>query len=213
MPLRPPASREPIHSRAIQIDGYRREDGLFDIEATLADTKSYAFNRYDGTTLQPGDRLHGMAMRLTIDLDVRIMAVEAAMDDTPYDTCPGAVPQLDRLVGLRIGRGFVREVAERIGGAQGCTHLRELLAQMATVAFQTLGPLKAGAGDTTVVARLSCTCFAYAPDGPVVRRRFPGHASAADKGAATASSDLPSASTPISASTSPAAAISPAARK
>lgn len=41
MPLSPPEPREHIHSRDIILRGYRREDGLWDIEAHLTDTKTY----------------------------------------------------------------------------------------------------------------------------------------------------------------------------
>jgi Protein of unknown function (DUF2889) len=173
MPLSPPAEREPIHRRAIVIDGYRRDDGLFDIEATLADTKSYEFDLGDRGTLIPGDRIHGMAMRITVDSDFLITGVDAAMDHTPYLICPGAVPKFDRLVGLRIGKGFLKAVAERVGGTEGCVHLRELLAQMATVAFQTIGPLRARTQNKSNAALLLNTCHAFAADGELVRRRFP----------------------------------------
>ena len=43
MPLSPPAPREPIHTRAIDLRGYRREDGLWDIEGHLTDVKCYDF--------------------------------------------------------------------------------------------------------------------------------------------------------------------------
>jgi hypothetical protein len=41
MPLSSPQEREPLHSRDIVLRGYRRADGLYDIEAQLTDTKSY----------------------------------------------------------------------------------------------------------------------------------------------------------------------------
>ena len=51
MPLSPPQERELLHSRDIVLRGYRRADGLYDIEAQLTDTKSYGFG-------QPRPRLH-----------------------------------------------------------------------------------------------------------------------------------------------------------
>ena len=81
------------------------------------------------------------------------------------------------MVGLRIGRGFLRAAAERIGGVHGCTHLRELLQQMATVAFQTLYPVlskRAEAGASPEPGLLN-TCYAYSADSPVVQRRWPEH--------------------------------------
>ncbi len=43
MPLPPPVDREPIHTRRIECTGYRRTDGLWDVEGHLVDTKSYEF--------------------------------------------------------------------------------------------------------------------------------------------------------------------------
>jgi hypothetical protein len=179
MPLTDPAARAPIHKRAIEINGYRRDDGLFDIEATLADTKSYVFTTVERGGIPVGDRLHGMAMRLTVDETLTIVACEAAMDDTPYRLCPEVAPNFSRLAGLRIGRGFTKAAAERVGGPEGCTHLRELLAQMATVAFQTVAPLRraSGSADVTksrdVTSLLIDSCYAYSAKGDLVRRRWP----------------------------------------
>ena len=180
LPLSPPAARALSHTRRIVLHGYQREDGLFDVEAQLTDTKTYAFATEDRGVIEPGEALHGMSMRLTLDDTMLITHVEAQTDYSPYGICPQATPSFARLVGLRIGRGFLRAAAERVGGTQGCTHLRELLQQMATVAFQTLypvlakraqsGPGQAGAGEAPSLVN---TCYAYRDDGPVVRRRWP----------------------------------------
>ena len=84
-----------------------------------------------------------MWVRLTVDEDMLIESCEAATDHGPYTICPDAAPNFSRLAGLRIGRGFLKQAAERVGGVAGCTHLRELLQQLGTVAFQTLYPVRA----------------------------------------------------------------------
>ncbi|HYZ33311.1 MAG TPA: DUF2889 domain-containing protein [Crenalkalicoccus sp.] len=182
MPLSPPAEREVLHRRDIALRGYQRADGLFDIEAELADTKSYAFENGHRGTIAPGEKLHGMSLRLTVDQDLVVVACEASSDFTPYAMCPEAAPNFARLAGLRIGPGFNRAVAERVGGIAGCTHLRELLGQMATVAFQTLYPLRARREREAGAAQgkaaqgkpaLLGTCIAYAPDSPVSLARWP----------------------------------------
>ena len=186
MPLSTPAERELLHLRDITLRGYRRADGLFDIEAHLLDTKSYAFEN-DARGLMPaGTPLHGMWLRLTVDEEMTILACEASSDHTPYALCPGAAPNFARLAGLRIGPGFSRAVAERVGGTAGCTHLRELLGQMATVAYQTLYPYRArkereeaarraaaGEQPPREMPALVGTCIAYAPDSPVTLARWP----------------------------------------
>lgn len=194
MPLSQPAAREKLHTRDIQICGYRRDDGLYDIEAHLSDAKSYGFANQDRGYVAAGENIHGMWLRLTLDEHMTIVESEAATDQSPYAVCPSAAPAFAKLAGLRIKPGFLREAAHRVGGALGCTHLRELLQQMATTAYQTINPYRAwreakAAGDDTpgsegVDARVSArmmasgnslvnSCRAYASDGPIVRRRWP----------------------------------------
>lgn len=178
MPLSAPAEREPLHRRAITMHGYRRADGLFDIEGHLEDTKTYSFGNLDRGTIQPGEALHGMWLRLTVDDDLTILACEAVTDFSPYSICPGAAPNFAALAGVRIGPGFTRAVKERVGGVHGCTHLREMLAQMATVAFQTVYPVRRKReADSPAAAeaarnRMVGSCLAYAPDSPIVTERW-----------------------------------------
>jgi hypothetical protein len=194
MPLSPPADREVQHTRSIEINGYRRMDGLFDIEAHLTDVKSFGQTNYDRGFIDAGEPIHDMWLRLTIDDTMEIVAAEAVSDKTPYVMCPTAAPNFSRLVGLRIKAGFLREANHLVGGAVGCTHLRELLQQMATTAFQAINPVKVRRemqangegqppGSDKVDARITekmggapkilNTCLAYSQDGPLVKRRWP----------------------------------------
>ncbi|MEX0758932.1 MAG: DUF2889 domain-containing protein, partial [Tistlia sp.] len=141
MPLSPPAAREPIHTRRYTFEAFRRSDGLWDIDAYLADTKTYGFdNEYRGR-IEAGQPLHGMWIRLTIDEDFLVHAIEVASDDTPYAICPAVAPNFQRIVGLRIGAGWRAKVREQVGGVAGCTHLVEMLGALGTVAFQAVFPL------------------------------------------------------------------------
>ena len=177
MPLSEPVARELSHTRRIVLHGYQRTDGLFDVEAQLTDTKPYGFANEDRGFIDAGEPLHGMSMRMTVNEDMLITGFEAATDYSPYAICPQVTPNFAKLVGIRIGRGFVRAAAERVGGTHGCTHLRELLQQMATVAFQTLYPVLARRArpETAATPGLLNTCYAYSADSPVVQRRWPEH--------------------------------------
>jgi hypothetical protein len=194
MPLTPPQSREAIHTRAIEINGYRRADGLYDLEAHLIDTKTFGQMNYDRGYIPAGEPIHDMWLRLTIDDTMRIVAVDAVSDKTPYVLCPAAAPNFSRLIGLQIRAGFLREANHLVGGTVGCTHLRELLQQMATTAFQTINPAKvrqemqaegtddvpgSDKADARITEKMGGppkilnTCLAYADDGPLVKRRWP----------------------------------------
>lgn len=143
MPLSPPVGRQHLHTRKVTCQGFYRDDGLYDIEGRITDEKTYEHpNEWRGT-LKPGDHVHDMSIRLTIDHRFTIVDVEAVTDSSPYSMCGDIAPNFKRLIGLRIGGGFNRAVRERLGGTEGCTHLVELLGPVATTAFQTAGSRKA----------------------------------------------------------------------
>jgi hypothetical protein len=194
MPLSPPAEREIAHTRRIEINGYRRRDGLYDLEAHLTDTKPYGQTNYDRGFIAANEPIHDMWLRLTLDEAMLIRKAEAVSDRTPYVMCPSAAPNFAALEGLRIKAGFLRDANHRVGGAIGCTHLRELLQQIATTAFQTISPSRVKEemvaraepeppGSDMVDARITekmggapkilNTCVAYSEKGPLVRRRWP----------------------------------------
>lgn len=199
MPLSPPAPRHHLHARAVSCNGFLRDDGLWEIEARIVDHRTYPFdNEWRGRVL-PETPLHEMWIRLTLDDDMAIKAVEAVTDQSPFAVCPAVLPNFQRLVGAKIGPGFARSLREKLGGKEGCTHIVELLSQVATVALQTkvtaharalrrerLG-LPAEPPRTTGGARSAWaeapapgtrppvidTCHAWASDGDVVRRLLP----------------------------------------
>jgi hypothetical protein len=178
MPLSQPVAREHIHTREISCRGFRREDGLWDIEGRMVDTKTYAFESRSRGTVEPGDPVHDMWLRLTIDDELEIRAVEAVTDKHPFPGCPGITPDYGRMVGTRIRSGWTRQVRERLGKAQGCTHLTRLLEELAVVAAQTVWPLRrrtataAGAEEARPPPFID-TCHALRSDGPVVREHYP----------------------------------------
>ena len=185
MPLSEPAGRELLHRRDIVVKGYRRTDGLFDIEAEIADAKAFPITLGDRGTLEAGAKLHLMRLRLTVDATLTIIAAEAVTEAGPFSACPGGAMSFAGLAGLRIRAGFMRDAMVRIGGVAGCTHIRELVQQMATVAIQTLfGQQSDRRGDAEIAARMVDSCHSYAADGPVVQRRWPALYTGADRAAA-----------------------------
>jgi len=170
MPLSRPTPRKLLHLRDIQLRGYEREDGMLEIEARMTDTKTYSWSNNDRGGINSGDPLHDMWMRVTLDGGMVIQDCEASMDSTPHGFCPGAAPNFKRLIGLTIGRGFIKAAVARVGGVEGCTHLRELLQPIATVALQTQMSLrrhKAPGARGGINPALVNTCYAYDETGPL----------------------------------------------
>ena len=174
MKLSEPVSRKHLHTRAITLHGYQREDGQFDIEDEITDTKAYAFN-IGIREVKIGDPLHHMRARLTVDENLTITQAEAVTEAGPFTICPGGAETFGRLTGLTIKSGFIKAANERLGGSVGCTHLRELLQQMATVVFQTTFPMREKRVSDVQAERprLLNTCHAYADTGEVVKERWP----------------------------------------
>jgi hypothetical protein len=189
MPLSPSVEREHLHLRRVECRGFRRADGLWDIEGHMTDTKTYGFPNQARGRIEAGEPLHDMWLRLTLDDELVIRAAEAVTDAGPYGICGDITPNYQRLVGLRIGPGFTGKTRELLGGVHGCTHLLELLGPIATTAFQTIFSERerrrraAEAAGTPAPApaaaskrpRLLETCHAFRTDGPVVKERWPEH--------------------------------------
>lgn len=130
--------RVPLHTRQIELRGFRRKDGLYDIEGHLHDTRSYDRASH-GVSVKAGDPIHDMVLRITLGADFVIREVRAQSRVTPYHGyCDAITPSYRQLEGMKIAQGFMREVRRLFGGTQGCTHLTELIGMVATVAFQTM---------------------------------------------------------------------------
>jgi hypothetical protein len=139
MPLpEPKRPREPLHRRSIEIRGYRRDDGCFDVEGHLVDTKDNDFKLAAG--VRPAGRpIHEMWLRITVDPNLVIIDAEASTDAMPYvGDCNTITPVYRKLVGIAIRPGYTQKLKELFGGVRGCTHITELAGSLATAAFQTL---------------------------------------------------------------------------
>lgn len=138
MSLSSPLPREPIHTRRIVCDAYRRQDGLIDVEGHITDIRPFPYYSHWDHSVVDGAPIHEMRMRLTIDGDKRIEAVEVSFDNIPFPHCAGATDHYQRLVGLTIGAGMGRQIAEKVGGVEGCTHVTGMISILATTLFQAL---------------------------------------------------------------------------
>jgi hypothetical protein len=177
MPLTPPAPRTELHRRRMDFRGYRRDDGLFDIECTLLDTKGTDVPLL-GTSrvVRAGEAMHDMSIRMRVNADLEVVDIEASSDATPYDVCPEATASLQTVKGMKIGAGWTYAIKRQLAGAASCTHLAEMLIAMGTAAYQTVVPYNRLHGKETggfSLAKKVDSCYAYAADRPLIQRIVP----------------------------------------
>lgn len=171
MSLSANAKRELLHERRITIRGYRRDDGLYDIEGHLSDTKTHDIPLAAGIRFS-GQPIHSMWLRLTIDLALNIVDAEAASDAVPYaGYCDEINASYKKLIGLTIRSGFSGNVRDLLGGTRGCTHMTELVDTVATAAFQTIA-FEHKPADSNAHFQLD-KCHALAAEGEVVAKYYP----------------------------------------
>lgn len=178
MSLSTPAPRELLHTRNIICKGYKRNDGLYDIEGHLVDIKSYDIDNIDrGGVIKAGESLHEMRVRLTLDIELLIHHAEAVTEWAPYHRCGNGGLNISQLEGVKIGSGWRKTTLRLLGKTRGCTHITEMLGQMATTAFQTMGAewnrRQVNKDGSEGAPRLLNSCFAFADDGDVVLRQWP----------------------------------------
>jgi len=173
MPLpESPVSRQRLHVRQIAYEGWQRDDGLFDIDAHLHDAKDHDFALLTG--VRPArEAVHDMWVRVTIDRDYNVRAMEVRTDGMPYPgACDRIEPAYSKLVGANLIKGFRKLLHETMGGIKGCTHVTELLGSLPTAAVQTFAGLRredAGEGKPFQLDH----CHALATTTDTVRRYYP----------------------------------------
>lgn len=181
MDFNQPVKRTLLHRRDIRCEGYEREDGLWDIEAALLDTRTSPVPLPFGSTLPPGEPLHQMGLRITVDRDAVIHAIEALTAHGPSPECRDIAGTYRQLLGLRIGVGFTAEVKRLFAGRLGCTHLSDLLGPLATTTMQTLWAAQirnAALGVEVPISipkpeKLIDSCYAFRSDGNITRVHWP----------------------------------------
>lgn len=136
-----PVVRTRLHTRRVTYEGFRREDGLFDLEGHLTDVKDHDYLLLTGLRAA-GDAVHDMWVRLTIGIDYTIRAIEVRTDAMPYPgACDEVTPDYSKLVGASLLLGFRRTLYDAMGGVQGCSHVTELLTLAPTAAIQMFAGL------------------------------------------------------------------------
>ena len=180
MPLPEAQARTRLHTREYVYQCYLRDDGLWDIDAELSDVKDYPYTLHS-RNVPPYEPVHNMQIRLSVDDSLTIREIVASTVHAPFPECVRTADPMRAMVGVTIGPGWRSEIEQRLGGVRGCTHLRDLLFNAATAAYQSvaahalharlsernLGPIKMER------PHFLGKCMAWALDGPVVRQYEP----------------------------------------
>ena len=173
MPLPTPAvARARAHTRRIVIEGYRRADGLLELDASLSDVKDVDYPLASGPR-KAGDPVHLMHVRITLDGEFNIVDAQACSDWVPYPGgCDTIGPKYAQLKGLNLVRGFRRTVGEMFG-VSGCSHITELLFSLPTAAIQTFATFRRETDDEVGKPFQLDRCHALETSTETVRRYYP----------------------------------------
>jgi hypothetical protein len=167
------------HTRAIHVQAFARDDGLWDIDAHITDVKTVEAKLPSGTR-PAGQPIHDLWLRLTIDRQLTVVDAEAVSDAVPYPShCDTIGPAYKKLVGLNLRKGFRHAVKERLSGVLGCTHLTELSQVLPTAAIQAFAGQvidtrgEALAGQQAQKPFQLDRCHALRTDGTAVAKYYP----------------------------------------
>ena len=175
--------KELVHTRQITCRGYRRKDGLWQIEASVADEKGQPVPFNSRPDVLAGELIHHFSLSVVIDDHYQIRDVAAKTLAAPWPVCTGIAADYRKLIGLRIGPGFNRAVRELLGGTLGCTHLTDLLVQVGNTYMQASYPDRLARQklhsadprqwpDTRTLAFVD-GCHAWRKDGAVLAGEYP----------------------------------------
>jgi hypothetical protein len=171
--LRSVSSRERLHSRRVTYEGFKRDDGLFDIEAHIVDVKDHDVTLLSGVR-PAGEPVHDMWVRVTIDRSYQISDIEACTERMPYPgACDRIGPAYRALIGANLVSGFRKRLHDAMGHVRGCTHLTEMLGYLPTAAVQTFAGLRAREDEGPDKPFQLDRCHALETSTDTVRRYYP----------------------------------------
>ena len=176
MALTKPHPRKHIHTRNIMCQGFERDDGLWDIEGRIVDTKTYSFENFDRGGVSSGEAIHDMEIRLTLDNDLIVQKAEASTKSSPYSICGDMNQIFSSLEGVAIKPGWRREVNKIMGGVKGCVHLTDLVTgPIAVTAHQTIYAAKERRKKISKGKKPPQlnSCHAYRQESDIVKRIWP----------------------------------------
>lgn len=172
----PHPQRQLKHRRSLEVEVFRRPDGLWEVDALLRDVKTRDAPMADGVR-PAGTPIHDLRLRLVVSSNLDIVEAGSEAAWVPYPGhCDADGNAYAALAGLNLGRGFRASVLDRLGGPRGCTHLTELAQVLPTAVIQgmvgeVLDPR--GSEPGAVQPFHLDRCHALRTDGDVVRQHYP----------------------------------------
>ncbi len=113
--------RRLVSKRDIGIEAFELENGNLMLEATLLDP------------------YHLIRLNIHIEPDTKtIVHARSEFASHPHAACPMVAEKAKLLIGLKIERGISKIILQKIGGSDGCVHLRELTVETINFAATTL---------------------------------------------------------------------------
>jgi hypothetical protein len=168
------ATRQLKHTRRLDVQVFARGDGLWEVDATISDTKTRDA-RMAASIRLAGEPIHDMLLRLVVDERFNIVEAGAQTRAMPYpDLCNAYGDAYGRLVGLNLLQGFRAALRERVGGVIGCTHITELAQILPTAVVQAFaGEVLDTRGEGAERPFQIDRCHALRADGEAVRNYYP----------------------------------------
>lgn len=168
------ADRQLKHRRSIDVQVFRRNDGLWELDAVLVDTKPRDVQMVSGPRLA-GTPIHDMLLRIVVNEAFEVVQAGSQTRWMPYPGhCDAHGDAYTKLVGLNLMQGFRQGLRERFKGVLGCTHITELAQVLPTALVQGMaGEVidTRGHGDTRPYQ--IDRCHALRHDGEAVRLYYP----------------------------------------
>lgn len=128
--LPPDDDLELLHTRDYEVRVYHLTDESMLVRGAISDRKPPGLYVSDDPEAL---EIHQMQIELEVRLpDLEIIRAGVVFETHPHESCPGIAAHYEKLVGLKVARGFTHKIRELFGGPRGCTHTTALL--------QAIGP-------------------------------------------------------------------------
>ena len=124
------------HTRSIEMATYDADEKNFIAVGRFTDVQLIPSFRFNGDYREAGV-LHDLEIHLLIAKEgLAVEDLEVFIHAVPHRDCLKMEQSLKPVIGVRIERGFLRTVRERVGGVAGCTHLIHLLSTLSQALMQ-----------------------------------------------------------------------------